>query len=193
MRIGPSRTRIDTVGCFRSRSERVTFLSGKVTKATAPAHRFRQHRVAETSLRFSRQAGRRELLATSLWLAPRLCSGPPTAFKSAVPADLVAHPCAQTPAPCSRLTLRCSTACNGAFAASLSAIHGLGRSKCEQFASRNHARTTRADGAPRTRRADAGSVRRRPMDGPSANPEVRERTCAHGCAEGASAGSPFSW
>jgi len=74
-------------GSARLSGERVTFLSGKVTKAKRPARRFRQHRVAETSLRFSRQAGRREL----------------------------AHPCAQTCAPCSRLALRCSASCKGAI------------------------------------------------------------------------------
>ena len=62
------------------------------------------------------------LLATSLWLALRAACG----VQIGNPADLVAHPCAQTYAPCSRLALRRSASHKGAMKipASLSAIHG---------------------------------------------------------------------
>ena len=64
------------------------------------------------------------------------------------------------------------------------------------------ARTMRANGAPRTRRADDGKsagwrtgsapVRRRPMDGPSANPGDCERTRSTWMCEGRVRGVAFS-
>ena len=88
------------------------------------------------------------------------------------------RPCSRTYAPCSRDRLRTAASCNGAVFTSLPAIHGLMRSKIQQFASPVRARTMRATGAPRTRRADDGNARR-----------VAHRTCAsspqaHGWAVG---------
>ena len=114
--------------------ERATFVTAKVAKAMRPARRFRQHPVAETALRFSRQAGRREL----------------------------AHPCAQTCAPCSRLPLRCSASCKGAKELCFGAGHPWPcpwRQQAVCFVS-PCAQEVRQTGAPRTRRAGDGSVRR---------------------------------
>ena len=154
-----ARTKPAYFGFARLSGERVTFLSGKVTKAKRPTRRFRQHPVAETALRFSHQAGRREL----------------------------AHPCAQTCAPCSRLALRCSASRKGAkralfrcrpSVASLEArsIHLLrrcARAGSAQTGPLEHGeRTTDQSEGWRTRSAP---VRRRHRDVPSANPGGRSR------------------
>ena len=132
--------------------ERATFVTAKVAKAMRPARRFRQHPVAETALRFSRQAGRREL----------------------------AHPCAQTCAPCSRLPLRCSASCKGAKRALLRWRPSWPCSKQDHamcFTGRR-AQEVRQTGAPRTRRADDGKVRRMARRMRASSPQ------AHGCAFG---------
>jgi len=163
-------------GFARLSGERVTFLSGKVTKAKRPARRFRRLRVGETALRFSRQAGRREL----------------------------AHPCARTGAPCSRLALRCSASCKGAKSrTSTSAIHGLARSEINPRASPACARRMRAEGplehGERTTErsegwpAGCGPVRRRHRDVPSANPGGRSRILSTGMCSGRVRGVAFLW
>jgi hypothetical protein len=132
--------------------------------------------------------------------------GPPPAFKSAVPADLVARPCARTCAPCSRLALRCSAPCKGArkSSASQSAIHGLVRSKMKQCAllrlragsapiggpsnTARGRRTCPKDGAQDVRQFAVGPwmARRR-------TPAVASVPVVHGWTQGVFAGWPSLW
>jgi hypothetical protein len=85
-------------------------------------------------------------LATSLWLALRFRSGPPTAFKSAIPADLVGVVQGRKK-----------------NSASMTAIHGLARSETTRFALVVHARTMRVGRGP----SNTASGRRiSPKDGP---------------------------
>jgi hypothetical protein len=150
----PARTK-PAYFCFaRLSGERVTFLPGKVTKAKRPTRRFRQHPVAETSLRFSRQAGRREL----------------------------AHPCAQTCAPCSRLALRCSASRKGAKRAlfrcrpSVASLEARSIHLLRRCARAGSAQTGPLEHGERTTDQSEGwgtgsaPVRRRHRDVPSANP-----------------------
>src|SRR6185312_2786187 len=148
----------------------------KVAKAMRPARRFRQHPVAETALRFSRQAGRREL----------------------------AHPCAQTCAPCSRLALRCSASCKGAKKLCFMVGHPWPRSKRDQSTCFAGARagsaqtgplehgerpTEKSEGSP----AGCGPVRRRHRDVPSANPGGHSRILSTGMCSGRVRGVAFLW
>jgi len=157
--------------------ERATFVTAKVAKAMRPARRFRQHPVAETALRFSRQAGRREL----------------------------AHPCAQTCAPCSRFPLRCSASCKGAKELCFGAGHPwpcpwrqqavcfvspCAHRKCAKPGPLEHG--GRATDQSEGWRTGCAPVRRRHREVPSANPGGRSRVLSTGMCSGRVHGVAFS-
>ncbi len=152
----------------------VLSVSAKSTqKPLRLAWRFRQRRVAETSLRCSPITRRREL----------------------------ARPCARTCAPCSRDRLRFSASCNGALMDRM-AGHPWPRLKQGQMGcfvpprAQEVRRTAPLEHGERTTempagwRTGSGPIRRRSNDGPSAHPGVREPTRSTRWAKGASAGWP---
>jgi hypothetical protein len=102
------------------------------------------------------------------------------------------------------LALRCSAPCKGAFVASLSAIHGLGRSKIMHPSSPVRARRKRAQRGPSNtasgrRKCPKGGAQdvRQFAAGPwralRRTPAVASEPAVHGWTQGVFAGWPSLW
>ncbi len=158
-----------------------------------------ERRVRSTTLAVRLARAGAKLLATALWLALRAACGVqignPCRFSR--PIHGLEH---------ARLARALGVAAaappTARFIVSLSAIHGLARSKNKHCSSRRQRAGCAPTGPlgcgermqdqPAGWPAGCGPVRRRPMDGPSANPGVRERTRSAWMREGRIRGVAFS-